>query len=254
MVVRAYAVLAYVLFLATLLYVVGWLAGVVPQGVDEGPSAAAWVAVLVDVALLSTFAVQHSVMARPWFKRAWTRVVPGAAERATYVLLSSAAVLLLVWQWRPLGGQVWHVGGEPWRALVWVLYGAGWLVVVASTFMIGHVDLFGLKQAVRGSRYEEPGFHTPGFYALVRHPIMSGFVLAFWATPDMTAGHLLFAAATTAYIVVAVRLEEHDLRAHLGREYTAYAARVPRFVPALPRRSGRRSGRRRAAGLVRPEQ
>jgi protein-S-isoprenylcysteine O-methyltransferase Ste14 len=188
---------------------------------------------VVDLALLGIFAIQHSVMARPWFKRAWASVIPKAAERATYVLLSSAVVGLVALLWRPLDHGVWHVGPQPWRVLLWIGYGAGWLLVVLSTFMIGHGDLFGLTQALHGDRYTEPTFHKPGFYALVRHPIMSGFLVAFWTTPDMTVGHVLFAAVSTAYIVIAVRLEEHDLRADLGPVYDRYASEVPRFAPAI---------------------
>lgn len=238
--IRLYAGLSYLFFLATLLYVVGWLADVgVLKGISDGRSGAAWIAVVVDLALLGVFAIQHSVMARPAYKR-WSRTfVPQAAERATYVLLSSAAVALIAWLWRPLNHQVWSVGAEPWRALLWIGYGAGWLIVVLSTFMIGHFDLFGIKQALRGAGYQEPGFGRPGFYALVRHPIMTGFIVAFWLIPVMTVGHLLFAAVSTAYIVAAVRLEEHDLRSQLGVAYTEYARQVPRFVPRAWRRPAR---------------
>jgi methanethiol S-methyltransferase len=233
--IRAYAVASYLLFLASLLYVIGWLAAASPKGIDDGTAGPAWVAVLVDLALLGVFAGQHSVMARPWFKRAWTTVIPRSVERATYVLLSSVAVGLIAWQWRPLDQHVWQVAEQPWGVLLWLTYGAGWLIVLLSTVMIGHFELFGLTQALRGERYAERGFGRPGFYALVRHPIMTGFIVAFWATPDMTVGHLLFAAMSTAYIVVAVRFEEHDLRAHLGPVYEHYASEVSRFAPALRR-------------------
>ncbi len=236
--IRLYAGLSYLFFLATLIYIVGWLADLgVPHGISDGPGGSAWVAVVVDLALLGVFAIQHSVMARPGYKR-WSRTfVPQAAERATYVLLSSAAVALIAWLWRPLNRQVWSVGAEPWRALLWIGFGAGWLIVVLSTFMIGHFDLFGIKQAMRGAGYQEPGFGRPGFYALVRHPIMTGFVVAFWLIPTMTVGHLVFAAVSTAYIVGAVRLEERDLRSQLGDDYLTYAEDVPRFVPRVGHRS-----------------
>jgi protein-S-isoprenylcysteine O-methyltransferase Ste14 len=210
---RIYAVASYLAFLATLIYFVGWLADI---GVPKG---------------LSIFALQHSAMARPWFKRATRSVIPQAGERATYVLLSSAVVAAIATWWRPLDHELWNVGSTPWRSLLWVGYATGWVIVVSSTVMIGHFDLFGLAQAVRGDRYQEPRFATPGLYAIVRHPIMSGFIVAFWVTPRMTDGHLVFAAVSTAYIVIAVRLEERDLRAQLGRDYERYAQEVPRFVP-----------------------
>ncbi len=236
--IRAYAVLSYLFFLGTLIYIVGWLADVgVPKGISEGRTGPVSSAVVIDLALLGVFAIQHSVMARPGYKRRARVVVPAAAERATYVLLSSAAVALIAWLWRPLDHSVWNVGSEPWRALLWVGFGSGWLVVVLSTFMIGHFDLFGLTQAIRGNQYREPRFGRPGFYALVRHPIMTGFLVAFWFTPTMTVGHLLFAGVSTAYIVAAVRLEERDLRGQLGRDYVDYARQVPRFVPRVRRLS-----------------
>jgi protein-S-isoprenylcysteine O-methyltransferase Ste14 len=232
-----YGVVAYLAFLGTLAYTIGFLAGrVVPKGVDDGASGSVVLAVVVDLALLSLFAVQHSVMARPWFKRAWTRIVPASAERSTFVLAASGVIALLLWQWRPLTDEVWSVGPDWARGLLWVLYAAGWAIVVASTFLIGHFDLFGLKQVLarwQSQRYVEPGFRQPGLYRLVRHPIMVGFVIAFWAAPDMSAGRLLFAGVASAYILVAVRFEEHDLRAQLGDAYDRYADEVPRFVPHL---------------------
>lgn len=178
--IRAYAVLSYLLFLATLLYFLGWLAGaVVPRTIDEGPPGPTWSAILIDLGLMGIFAVQHSVMARPWFKRLTSSVIPPAAQRATYVLLSDAVVALLVWQWRPLTRQIWDVEVPGLQVLIRTGYAAGWLIVVLATIMIGHFELFGITQALRGSRYVESGFGTPGFYAFVRHPIMSGFILAF---------------------------------------------------------------------------
>jgi protein-S-isoprenylcysteine O-methyltransferase Ste14 len=233
-----YGAAAYLLFLGTLLYTVGFLAGVgVPKDVDDGPVGPAWLAVLVDAALLTLFAAQHSVMARPWFKRWWTRVVPESLERSTYVLVATGAVALLLWQWRPLPETVWSVPAGWGRAVLWTLYGAGWAVLVLSTFLLGHLDLFGLRQVLdraRGRRYAEPRFRTPLLYRVVRHPLMVGFLISFWAAPDMSAGRLLFAVAGTGYIMVGVRLEERDLRRQLGEPYRQYAERVPRFVP-LPR-------------------
>jgi methanethiol S-methyltransferase len=235
--VVAYGVAAYLAFLASFTYTIGFLAGrAVPKHVDDGVDGPAWQAIAVDLLLLSLFAVQHSVMARPWFKRAWTRVVPAPAERSTYVLAASAAVGLLLWQWRPLPDEVWSIGPEWARAVVWAGYLLGWAVVVLSTFLLGHFDLFGLKQVLarwQSRAYDAPQFRQPGLYRLVQHPIMLGFLIAFWSAPDMSEGRLLFAAVASAYIVVAVRFEEHDLRAELGEDYVGYTEQVPRFVPGV---------------------
>jgi methanethiol S-methyltransferase len=234
-VVLAYGLMAYAVFLGVLLYTIGFLAGVgVPKDVDDGAAGPAWQAVLVDMLLLGAFAVQHSVMARPGFKRWWSRFVPTPIERSTYVLAASLVVALLLWQWRPLPDEVWTAETGWVRALLWVGYLMGWGVLVLSTFMIGHFDLFGLRQVLaraRDRRYAEPGFREPLIYRLVRHPLMVGFLIAFWVTPDMSAGRLLFAAAATGYIFVGVRLEEHDLRRELGEPYLRYLERTPRFVP-----------------------
>jgi protein-S-isoprenylcysteine O-methyltransferase Ste14 len=233
--VVGYGVMAYVIFLASLGYTVGFLAGVaVPKGVDDGTVGPVWLALVVNLALLSLFAVQHSVMARPWFKRWWTRLIPAPIERSTYVLASSLVVALLLWQWRPLPDQVWSVPAGWARALLWTLYLLGWALLVLSTVLIGHFDLFGLKQVLaqaRNRRYAEPGFAEPWLYRIVRHPLLVGFLIAFWAAPDMSVGRLLFAAVASGYIVVAVRFEEHDLRQQLGAPYESYLKRVPRFVP-----------------------
>ncbi|MDH2415092.1 methanethiol S-methyltransferase [Nocardioides sp. CER19] len=233
----AYGALAYLAFVASLAYTTLFLAGVaVPKGVDDGPDAPVWLALVVDLTLMSLFAVQHSVMARPWFKRAWTTVVPPSMERSTYVLASSAVVALLLWQWRPLPHEVWSADPTWARLLLWAGYVAGWVVLLVSSFLIGHFDLFGIKQVVarwRATTYREGEFRTPGLYRYVRHPLMVGFLIAFWSTPDMSIGRLLFATVASAYIVVAVRFEEHDLRLQLGEPYTEYADRVPRFVPRL---------------------
>lgn len=238
-----YGVIAYLAFLAVFTYTIGFLAGVgVPKGVDDGASGPVWLAVLVDAGLLGLFAVQHSVMARPWFKRWWTRVVPSAIERSTYVLAASLVIVVLLWQWRPLPDTVWSAEG--WlRALLWTLYAAGWAILVLSTFLIGHFDLFGLRQVIARARqaaYAEPGFRQPLFYRFVRHPIMIGFLIAFWAAPDMSVGRLLFAAAASGYILIAVRFEEHDLRRQLGEPYQRYAEQVPGFIPRPRVLAGRR--------------
>jgi len=191
---------------------------------------------VVNVLLLGLFAVQHSVMARPAFKRWWIRLVPKTIERSTYVLLSSLALALLFWQWRTIPAIIWDVAWTPSRVVLWALFAAGWVTVLLSTFMISHVDLFGLRQvylAWRQKPYTDLEFRTSLLYRVVRHPLMLGFIVAFWATPTMTAGHLLFAVATTGYILIAIQLEEHDLNATLGEQYRDYRARVPMLIPGL---------------------
>ncbi|GIF01679.1 methanethiol S-methyltransferase [Paractinoplanes rishiriensis] len=225
MISKVYRVVAYVFFLVVFTYTIGFLAGhVVPKGVDDGPVVPAWQAVLINAALLGLFAVQHSVMARPGFKRRWTRIVSPSVERSTYVLTASAAVALLLWQWKPLPDPVWTVGPQWARVTLWGLYLFGWGFLVLSTFALGHFALFGLRR-------ESPEFREPRLYRLVRHPIMVGFLIAFWAVPDMSVGRLLFAGASTAYILVGVRLEEQDLKNELGTPYERYLARTPRFIP-----------------------
>ena len=240
--ILGYAAAAYLLFLAVLGYAIGFFAGAgVPTGIDSGTRSPWPLAVAVDLLLLLLFAAQHSVMARPWFKRRWTRLVPVPAERATYVLCASLLLALLFWQWRPVGGTVWHLSGPAAGVLLGV-YAAGWVVAVGSTFIIDHFDLFGLRQAylhARGASYRPPPFTQRGLYRHVRHPLMAGFVIIFWAAPAMTLGHLLFAAAATGYICVGITFEERDLRRDLGEPYRAYRRRVPALIPALrprPRR------------------
>jgi protein-S-isoprenylcysteine O-methyltransferase Ste14 len=189
---------------------------------------------IVDALLLGAFAIQHSVMARPGFKAVWTRIVPRSVERTTYVLIASLLLFLIYWQWRPITGAVWNVTNEAGRMALWAIFGLGWLIVLLSTFMISHWDLFGLRQVLlnfQGKAYSHPEFTTHGFYRVVRHPIMLGFIVAFWATPAMSVGHLVFAIATTAYILIALQLEEKDLVAALGDAYRSYRARVPMLVP-----------------------
>lgn len=234
-----YGVAAYFLFLAAFLYAVGFVAGwLVPKSIDSGEPGDAMLALLADIALLGIFAVQHSVMARPAFKAWWTQFVPPAVERSTYVMLSSLALGLVYWQWQPLPAIVWDVTDPAGVVALWGLYGAGWLLVLASTFAISHFDLFGLRQVylnLREEKYSQLNFRIFGLYRLVRHPLMLGFVIAFWATPHMTVGHLLFAATTTAYILIALQLEERDLIAHYGQKYREYRNQVPMLLP-LPRK------------------
>ena len=238
-----YGAVCYVAFLAAFLYAIGFVGNMlVPRSIDHGVTASITEALVVNVLLLGLFAVQHSVMARPAFKRWWTRLVPKTIERSTYVLLSSLALVLLFWQWRTMPTVIWDVTWQPGRVGLWILFGLGWVTVLLSTFMINHFDLFGLRQvylAWRGRPYTNLEFRTSLLYRLVRHPLMLGFIVAFWATPTMTAGHLLFAVATTAYILIAIQLEEHDLMAALGDQYRDYRSRVPMLVPGLHRRGGR---------------
>ncbi|WP_372466004.1 methanethiol S-methyltransferase [Nocardia spumae] len=238
----AYGVVAYVLFLVVFLYAIGWVEGlVVPRDINEGPEASTAVAIVVDLVLLSIFAVQHSVMARPAFKRVWTRIVPEPIERSTYVLAATAALALIMWLWRPLPAEIWHVSATPARVVLYAISLAGWALVLIATFAIDHFDLFGVRQVLRnlaGKPAAAPDFRTPGLYRTVRHPLYLGFVIAFWAAPTMTAGRLLFAAVTTGYILTAIRFEEHDLIGVFGDRYRTYRRQVPMLVPH-PHRRGR---------------
>ena len=232
-----YGVVSYAIFFATFLYAVGFVGGfVVPQTIDgplEGSLAAA---LAIDLGLLALFALQHSVMARPAFKRWLTRFVPTSAERSTYVLASSVALLLLFAAWRPLGGVVWDVDTPVLRVAIQGIFAAGWAIVLGSTLAINHFDLFGLRQVwlqLRGRPYTALPFGTPGPYRFVRHPLYVGWFLAFWATPTMTVTHLVFALATTGYILIAIVFEERDLVHFFGRDYEEYRRRTPMFVPRL---------------------
>lgn len=247
--VLAYGIACYAAFLASFLYAIGFVANLWPRfgwqgswlrSVDfGGPAAPPGVALAIDLLLLGLFAVQHSVMARAGFKRWWTRRVPAEIERSSYVLASSACLGLLFWQWRPIAAPaLWEVSAEPWAALLVGLSMLGWLAVLVSTLLIDHFELFGLRQVwafFRGRTIPEAGFCTPGFYKALRHPIYLGFLVAFWATPRMSPGHLVFAAATTGYVLLAIRLEERDLIRRFGEEYRRYRRTVPMLLP-LPRR------------------
>lgn len=237
--VLAYGIGAYLLFLGTFLYAIGFVGNLfVPKSIDSGMRGTFWLSVAINVGLLGLFGVQHSVMARPRFKHWWTKFVPKPVERSTYVLFASLALIFLFWQWRPLPQIVWSVHDDVGRLALWSLSGLGWTLVLVSTFLISHAHLFGVSQVhayFRRMQLAEPGFQTPSLYRYVRHPMQAGFLIAFWATPLMTGGRLLFALVTTAYILVALQFEEHDLIVFFGKRYEAYRERVPMLIPKFTR-------------------
>lgn len=229
-----YGVICYAISMASFVVAMGFLANFgVPKSLDSAPYSPFVHALAVDLGLLLLFSVQHSVMARRGFKRVWTRIVPPAVERSTYLLFSSAALLFLFWKWEPMGGVIWNMDSSLAKYGMYGLYVVGWLIVLAATFLINHFDLFGLRQVwlnLRGKKYTELVFRTPGFYRLVRHPLYVGWLLVFWSAPRMTAAHLLFALVTTLYILVAIQFEERDL-IEMHPEYSAYRTRVPMLIP-----------------------
>jgi protein-S-isoprenylcysteine O-methyltransferase Ste14 len=242
-----YGVLSYLVFFAVFLYGIGFIGGfLTPTTLDGTPESSLGHALTVDLGLLAAFAIQHSGMARPAFKIWWKRIVPEAAERSTYVLLSSLALALLYVFWEPIGGVIWSVPLGAARNAVVGLYLLGWLLLLYTTFLIDHFDLFGLKQVWRrlsNKSYRTPVFRTPGLYKLVRHPLYIGWLTIFWAAPIMTVAHLIFALATSAYILIAIRFEEHDLVTAFGDVYVDYRARTPMLIPRLWTRRGGRVGR-----------
>jgi methanethiol S-methyltransferase len=234
-----YGAVTYLLFLATFLYAIAFVGNLpVPKTIDSGTAGPIGLALLVNTLLLGLFAIQHSVMARPAFKRWWTRIVPHAVERTTYVLLASLVLALLCWQWQPMPAPVWSVTSPAGILILQAIFWTGWGLVLLSTFLINHFELFGLQQVVarlRNRPLPAPVFRTPFLYKRVRHPLYLGFLLAFWATPQMSAGHLLFAVGTTGYILLAIWLEERDLIAMFGDQYRRYRTQVSMLIP-LPGR------------------
>ena len=231
-----YGLACYAIFFGTFLYAIGFIGNLfVPKSIDSAPQVPLLQALLVNVLLLGIFAVQHSLMARPFFKQAWTKIVPKPAERSTYVLFSSLALILMFWQWQPMGGIVWDVQDPVGKGLLLSLYAFGWLLVLAATFLINHFDLFGLRQVtlyLLGKEYTQLPFKTPGLYRFVRHPLYVGWFFSFWATPTMTAAHLVFALTTTAYILMAIQWEERDLLDEHGKVYENYRRSVPMLIPS----------------------
>src|SRR5215211_5069941 len=233
-----FSLVAYAIFFATFLYLIVFV-GDIPiagQTVDRGPDAPVAVAVLIDVALIALFGLQHSIMARQWFKRAWTRTVPEHLERSAYVLAASAALIVMFLLWRPIPNIVWDVTGTALEVPLWVLFATGWLIVLLSTFLINHFELFGLQQAwfhMRGREAKPPRFRQPLIYKWVRHPLYLGFLFAFWAASEMSAGHLLLAVGMSVYILIAIHHEERDLVSLFGKDYELYREQAGMLTPRL---------------------
>jgi len=231
-----YGVLVYAIFFPTFCYLFAFVGGfLVPKTVDSGgPESPLWLAVTINVGLIALFGVQHAIMARPWFKRWWTQFIPPAAERSTFVLIASGILILLFWQWRPIPIEIWSIANPVAQGVIYGLFALGAVIVLLSSFLIDHFDLFGLRQVWlqwKNREYTHHPFVVRSLYRVVRHPLMVGFIIAFWATPTMTLGHLLFAGVFTAYILYGITLEERDLVRHLGDDYRRYRERTPALVP-----------------------
>jgi protein-S-isoprenylcysteine O-methyltransferase Ste14 len=237
--VLLYGLVCYLVFFGTILYAIGFVGNLfVPKSIDGAPQTSLPIALLTNSGLLLLFALQHSIMARPAFKQRWTKIIPSYLERSTYVLLASLCLLLMMWQWQPIGGVVWEVKSAAIKTLLLVAYLLGWGIVFLATFLINHFDLFGLRQVwlhFVGKPYTSLPFRVPFLYKLVRHPLYLGFLIAFWSTPVMTLTHLLFAVLTTGYIFTAIGFEEKDLDAHFGHRYNQYKKRVPKIIPFTKR-------------------
>jgi len=239
--VLLYGIAAYLLFFGTFLYAIGFVGNLfVPKSIDGAPQSPWGEALLINASLLLLFALQHSVMARPFFKRWWTKYIPEPLERSTFVLFASLCLALMMWQWHPMGGVIWSTDNETVKTLLTALSLFGWTIVLISTFLINHFDLFGLRQTwlfFRNKEYTPLPFRIPIFYRFVRHPLYLGFLIAFWSTPVMTATHLLFAVLTTGYILTAIRFEEKDLVTHFGEKYLNYRKWVPKIIPFIKKNS-----------------
>lgn len=232
-----YGLIAYLGFLFVYLYAIGFMGNfIVSRSIDSGPEGPLGTALLVNVTLLGLFAIQHSVMARKWFKNWWTRLIPEEAERSTYVLISDILLFIIFWNWQPMGGVIWDVHNTTVRFVLYSLFISGWVIVVLTSFLINHFDLFGLRQVylyLKGREYINLEFQVPFLYRYVRHPLYIGWLLAFWATPKMTIAHLLFAVVTTVYIFMAIRVEEKDLIERFGEKYSIYRSKVPMIIPSF---------------------
>lgn len=238
-----YGIISYLAFFGTILYAIGFVGNfVVPKTIDGTPKVPLASAILINASLLLLFALQHSIMARPAFKSWWTKFIPAELERSSYVLLASLCLVLMMWQWQPVGGIIWSVENNAAKTILLIAYLTGWAIVFISTFLINHFDLFGLRQVwlyFTGKPYTPLPFRLPGFYRLVRHPLYLGFLVAFWATPVMTIAHLLFALLTTGYILTAIQFEERDLITHFGEKYKAYKRWAPMLIPFSKRKQAR---------------
>ncbi len=235
-----YAILVYLMFLVIFAYLVAFVAGApfIPLSVDRGAEASVLVAVAVNLALIAQFGLQHSIMARPWFKRIWTRIVPAQAERSTFMLFTNISLIALFLLWKPIEQIVWELHSPVAHAIIWTIFGLGWAVVLLSTFLINHFEMFGLQQAyhyARGRAAAAPRLREPFLYRYVRHPLYLGFIVAFWAVPRMTLGHLLLAAGMSVYMLIAIRYEERDLITFFGRDYESYRRRVGMLMPRFRR-------------------